>query len=61
MTLVPCPACSRAVSTAAFRCPECGHPVNRARRGVITLIVLAAILFGSLIVVKLISSWWRGG
>ncbi len=26
MALVPCPACTRQVSTEAFACPGCGHP-----------------------------------
>jgi hypothetical protein len=26
MTLIPCPACGRQISTEAEACPQCGHP-----------------------------------
>lgn len=28
MTLIPCPECRRAVSSAAFQCPGCGQPLG---------------------------------
>lgn len=30
MALIPCPACSRQVSTQAVACPGCGHPGDAA-------------------------------
>jgi uncharacterized paraquat-inducible protein A len=59
MTLVPCPACAHEVSTAAFQCPQCGHPVNRGRRTKLVFVVAAAVMFGSFVLIKLINAWLR--
>jgi len=32
-TLVTCPACNRAASKEADRCPHCGHPIKRGFLG----------------------------
>jgi len=60
MTLVPCPECSNSVSTSAFQCPQCGHPLNRGRRGVRMVLVLAAVMVGSLLLIRLLNALLRG-
>ena len=60
MTLEPCPECSHSVSTSAFSCPQCGHPLNRRRRGVRLVLVLAAVMVGSLLVIRLLNALLRG-
>lgn len=51
MTLIPCPECRRAVSSAAFQCPGCGQPLRdeepraaRRRDPVLPLVLAGAVL-----------------
>lgn len=55
MTLIPCPECRRAVSSAAFQCPGCGQPLGGAdarpprRRDRILPLVLGGALLASVL------------
>ena len=55
MTLIPCPECRRAVSSAAFQCPGCGQPLRaeearrpRGRDPVLPLVLAGALLASAL-------------
>jgi RNA polymerase subunit RPABC4/transcription elongation factor Spt4 len=28
MALIPCPSCSKSISSEAEACPDCGHPIK---------------------------------
>lgn len=53
MSTVPCPSCGESISTAAYDCPHCGHPIRKPKRGFFgRLVKWAFILFNIFMV------WW---
>jgi hypothetical protein len=52
MTLIPCPTCSKEISSQASTCPNCGHPVAQgtthqprtSRSGVIGLLIVLLLI-----------------
>lgn len=57
MTMTNCPSCGADVSTKAFDCPSCGHPLRKPRRGPFGLLFKwLLILFNLLMLAWLISA-----
>ena len=64
MALIPCPSCSRSISTEATSCPGCGHPLTRelaaaqqrellkqkqdAKNGALGCLVMVGLLAGAI-------------
>lgn len=55
MSTIACPSCAKDVSSLAFDCPHCGHPLRKAKRGFFgKLFKWSLILFNVLMVIWLI-------
>ncbi|MCI8609460.1 MAG: zinc-ribbon domain-containing protein [Firmicutes bacterium] len=47
--LTQCPVCGKTVSSSAYECPECGHPLKEKEGGISFGLVLLAVILGIVI------------
>lgn len=53
MSLIACPECAKEVSDAAYKCPNCGARLKKAKRG-----FFGKLFKWSFILFNLLMGWW---
>lgn len=53
MSTIPCPSCGEQLSSAAFDCPHCGHPIRKPKRGFFGKIIKWVFILFNVFMI-----WW---
>ena len=53
-----CPSCEKDISSKAFDCPHCGHPIRKPKRGFFGFIFKWALILFNLLMVAWIISYF---